>query len=56
MISDLHIRYETLSVKFNEPPKTFGRCQKRILSLVICHFVCGKIENMLRRKKHLGNI
>ena len=31
MISDLHIRYETLSVKFNEPPKTFGRCLKRIL-------------------------
>ena len=25
MISDLHIRYETLSVKFNEPPKTFSR-------------------------------
>ena len=31
MISDRHIRYETLSLKFNEPPKTFGRCLKRIL-------------------------
>ena len=47
MISDLHIRYETLSVKFNEPPKTFGRCLKRIHSSY--YIVSGDLSNRLQK-------